>query len=248
MCCDSKRRSGSSCLLLNLCSVGIWWRERRTSRGRVVPQAIRIFTPITMPSSYWPYVRPLYVQCGSECKPLSPKYTPQAVDIFPGPFISGAKGNSRPMRVWAGIKVQFCLWLRVEPSLMEKLALIPTSPQVLFGLEAVLRPPRTPAFTQLVSSCTAVGFRSHACAPLGVLMLLPVAELVPGILILVIPSRLIGHSGATPIELTPAPPVQVDRPIMNAWPMDNLGEMGPPIYVQREVGMNTDTGDGLTRT
>ncbi|KAJ7711733.1 hypothetical protein B0H16DRAFT_1703335 [Mycena metata] len=92
---------------------------------------------------------------------------------------------------------------------------------------AVLRPPRTPAFTQLVSSCTAVGFRSHACAPLGVLMLLPVAELVPGIFILLIPGRLIERGGATRIEpsLTPAP--LVDHPPTNAWPMDNLGEMGP---------------------
>ncbi|KAJ7764409.1 hypothetical protein B0H16DRAFT_1454946 [Mycena metata] len=51
---------------------------------------------------------------------------------------------------------------------------------IVFGfvLALQLHAPPSPTLTAFVSSCSAVGFRSYACAPLGFLLFPPIAEMV----------------------------------------------------------------------
>ncbi|KAJ7137300.1 hypothetical protein C8R46DRAFT_1234690 [Mycena filopes] len=105
---------------------------------------------------------------------------------------------------------------------------------VAFNCVIVLLSPHTPTFAALATSCGAVGFRSHACAPLGVLLFLPIAEVVTlACASATIRRRAFLRYGSARVQLIPPlppppPPPPAPR-FVAAWTLGDIAELDTPL-------------------
>ncbi|KAJ7722216.1 hypothetical protein B0H16DRAFT_1699380 [Mycena metata] len=109
---------------------------------------------------------------------------------------------------------------------------------VIFGLLLAFHSVKSPIFTALASSCTAVGFRAHACAPLGMLAFLPIAEIFTFICASVIIRRLgVVRYGSAMVQLpVPPPPPPPPPQYAAAWAIVGVVELDKPV-ISAQLGV-----------
>ncbi|KAJ7717466.1 hypothetical protein B0H16DRAFT_1897970 [Mycena metata] len=109
---------------------------------------------------------------------------------------------------------------------------------LIFGLLLAFHSVKSPIFTALASSCTAVGFRAHACAPLGMLAFLPIAEIFTFICASVIIRRLgVVRYGSAMVQLpVPPPPPPPPPQYAAAWAIVGVVELDKPV-ISAQLGV-----------